>query len=536
MGRRAAAFWLLSLAALAAIAFAFRYSLSESIEPGQPQWVDRAQQFWQAASSGHWRSTFVAPHPGLPVLWLAGGAQSLTGAVGFESRAEASSKAVALVSVLVLVACVELVRRSLAVDRQLGTAISAFVAGLSLAADPVLVLTSGLVGLDGLFALLFVGSFLLLALHWRNHSPASLAAAALLGGLATATKGAGLILLLAPPLARLRPLGSATPPSWPRTLFAVVAFAAAAALVVALLLPAAWVEPGQVAYKLLFGGAHGGESLTTVLVRPRDNFLFGSSVEQSGPLFYLVQLVFRATPLVLLGAVGGLCFRSYRDSLLVRQLAAFALLVLVLFSLARQKEWRYMLPLLLLVDLLGALGFVAAGRWLAENRQRAALAGIPVLLFALQAIWVWSARPYYELCTNPLLGGPTVAVRAIHLGWTGGYRETTDFLRGEARRLGRPVSWSGGAFKWKLYDPRRSQGAELQWLGRDPKHADADCHVFFIDDSTFGPDNTDQLWSELGVESAAVVRRGLTLSRIRCRPERGFRAAGPEPGDARGST
>jgi len=511
------------LAVVAGLALAPRFLVSRDIEPGQPQWIERARKFQAAVARGDWAATFMAPHPGLTVLWIAGYAELFAQSPTRVARGEAASRGVGVATTVVLVAALLVLERLLRRSGHPAPRAAALTTGLILALDPILILTSGLIGLDGLLAMLMLLSALLLVLHGFTRSRSSLAGALVSGGLAAATKVAGLILILAPPLTRIGPAGESGRPSWRRVLALAVAWAAAAVLVVALLLPLAWVRPNRAADLLLLGGSHHRESLATVVAKPRAVYMLGDSSVQNGPQYYLVNLAFRSTPLAVAGLLLGLAFSRYRSDRVVRQLAAILLLVLIVITIARQKEWRYMVPLVPLLDVLGALGLVEAARRLASAARRPLLVGLlPAALALGQGVWTASAHPFYELRLNPLFGGAHVGSHAIKLGWTGGYRQTIAFLKGESKRLHRPVTWSGGAVKWTYFQPNRKASGPVRWIGRSPANDDADCHVYDSLTDVAGLSRADKRWLHRGVVSYRLAPLGIEVVRIRCLESRGF--------------
>jgi len=517
-GERRSTFWVVALMIVGALALAPRYNLSREIEIGQPQWVSRSARFWRHFQHGDWNRTFVAPHPALPVLWMAGAAQAGSGTSRLVERSVPASRCVAAASVLVLLAACIVLRRALRAGGHPSPTGAALLAGLLLSFDPVLILTTGLVGLDGFFSLLVLLTTLLLILHERTRSRASWIGSLVAGGLATATKGAGLALLFAPFCSRLAPAGPRGRRSWKQNLGLALGLVGAAALAIFILLPEAWVHPVSIYSKLLTGANAGSESLRTVLVRPRSNFLFGEIRSVHGPSLYLVNFVFRVTPLVLLGLLLGPLVKSFRSDPLQRQLAGVAIVFLALISLAQQKEWRYMIPLLAFADVLAALAWIEILRALARRlprlpRLEPAVAVAPLVL--LQALWVWSAHPFYELRLDPLVGGPQAAVSRIQLGWTGGYFEALAELKRQAAHLGRPLRWTGGSHKWATYQPVKTGRGPLIWLGEKSKHGAEDCRVQ-LSLSDIARDSEPDDWDRRGVLVKRIVHGGLEIARIRC--------------------
>ena len=194
--------------------------------------------------------------------------------------------------------------------------------------------------------------------------------------------------------------------------------------------PSLWVQPAASLDLVVRQGVllHAGG--------PRDQPVFYRgmlAVQDPGPRFYLDILLFRTTfltlPFALLGLVWGrLSSRSAEASgrglsgrqteksapreewLSLLLLAGFALFYLAQMSLGRWKDGRYMLPVLLVLDVLAASGLL----WWADRVQRLMrlsaflLAG---LLLAAQAAVVLPHHPYYGTHYNALLGGPRTALR-----------------------------------------------------------------------------------------------------------------------------
>jgi hypothetical protein len=208
-------------------------------------------------------------------------------------------------------------------------------------------------------------------------------------------------------------------------------------------------------------------------------FILGETTRHPGLLYYPLNLVFRMTPLALVG-LGLVIVRGRRRAgALARFLAMFAVVLLVALSAIEKKSWRYVSLVLPAVDVLAALGLVAAaGALAARIRPVAAAIGLAALL-AAQGVWVASRAPYYGLAINPLLGGSRVAVHAVRLSTSEGLRPAVEFLASEAERLGRPITWSGG-----YTGPDGSAGEKfapetVTWIGRDPTPR-ADYHVLCL--------------------------------------------------------
>jgi 4-amino-4-deoxy-L-arabinose transferase-like glycosyltransferase len=449
-------------------------------------------------------------------MWAAGAAQWLSGADSQADRAIASSKGVALWNSFVLLAAVWILYRLLRRDGE-ESPWAAITVGLLLALDPFLLYLTGLVGTDGVLVCLTLVSFFALCDLERTGSRRSLLIAAVVGGAAGATKAPALLLIPLPLVLWLAgPREGRT--RWSQRLARSGAMVLGAVGVTSLLLPAVLVDPVGIAEELYRGGG-ATESLSRILVTSHKEFLFGESTARPGALFYPVNLLLRTTPLALIGALGGLASRRYRRSRLVREAAIFFVLSLSVLILVNKTSWRYMATLAALLDVLGGLGLVIIFRDLAERLQRPRIAALALALIVLQGIWVLSAAPTYLLRFNPLAGGTRAAVAAIPVGWGEGMFEVQRLMEAKAKRLGRTLTWSGGYGT----RPEFRKGLEfesdwLRWVGRNPGHTRADCHVFYMNTlQRWRTKPTDRAWRRLGGELATVEILGVELAKIHCR-------------------
>ncbi|MBA2447250.1 MAG: hypothetical protein H0V51_04415 [Chloroflexi bacterium] len=175
-----------------------------------------------------------------------------------------------------------------------------------------------------------------------------------------------------------------------------------------------------------------------------ENFFMGQPVGDPGPLYYLVALAFRLTPVTMLGLVllvAGLVPLGRRlPSEWAPRLAllvAYCVLFVAMMALAPKKFDRYLLPIFPVVEVLAAVGF-----WLALRRLPRGLGGrvLPIALLVLGLVQIAPAAlvfPYYLAYYNPLLGGGPAARRSIVVGWGEGLDIVTAYLNSkpDAERL-----------------------------------------------------------------------------------------------------
>ena len=229
-----------------------------------------------------------------------------------------------------------------------------------------------------------------------------------------------------------------------------------AALVVALLWPALWVDPAGAFRNYL-------EEIVSNGGRPNGDgqFFFGRAVADPGPLFYPIANLFRMTPVTMLGLLAyfgftiydlGVWWRSpienrtsnieHQNVLLV--LGAFVLFWTLVMTLGpedstatccrpgqRSRCWPRQ-------DWWGWLACCAGHRPPTARIWFSVLGRVPSGWFsALGAALVVTAllftdfwyHPYYLSYYNPLLGGGVAAQRALLIGWGEGMDQAGAYLR-----------------------------------------------------------------------------------------------------------
>jgi hypothetical protein len=208
----------------------------------------------------------------------------------------------------------------------------------------------------------------------------------------------------------------------------------------ALCWPALWVEPIR-SVRAIVGGAIGYAD------RGHEAPLFfnGSIVEgDPGALFYPITYLWRTTPVVLIGLVlAAVSFAvprpepaetSHRRATAL--LALSAGLFILFMSLGAKKFDRYLLPVYAPLDLVAAIGWLAAAHWLKRSLYGVARAAAPALIgvaVAGQAGSAYVAFPYYFSYYNPLLGGTTKAPEVMMIGWGEGLDQAARYLNAMPR-------------------------------------------------------------------------------------------------------
>ena len=397
------------------------------------QWYFRSAKFFQAVMEGNWAGTLFSEHPGVTVMWLSGaalwgwyGLQSLLGLnpptpLETEGYAFAGRVAVGILP-LALIVALGIIWGWYLLRRLFGRRV-AWVAALLWALDPFYLANSKLLHLDALLSTLMILSALWILIYLREHRLRQLVTSAVLAGLALLTKTSALFLVPFLLLCLLTDLLRHSPFSirncslfiaslFIASLFIASLFIASLFIVCFVLWPSLWVQPAASLDMVIRQGVllHAGS--------PRDQPLLyrgALAVQNPGPRFYLDVLLFRTTfltlPFSLLGLVSAWA-RRQEERLSILLLGGFALFYFAQMSLGGWKDGRYMLPVLLALDVLAAAGLL----WWADRVHRLTRLSAPLLvglLLMMQAAVVLPHHPYYGTHYNALLGGPRAALRVF---------------------------------------------------------------------------------------------------------------------------
>lgn len=436
--RRRSYGWLIALAlGLGALAprllgLADFYTIDEAYH-----WPLRVRLFSRALAEGNWAGTNLTGHPGVTTMWLGtlGRLIARWMGVGEPTYGDGATYLAFLRMPLVVVNSLAVVLGYLVLRRVLRPN-TALLAGALWALSPFMIAHSRLLHVDALVTSFMTLSVLLMV--WAAHDTPSasvarrstwaLAASGVCGGLALLTKGPALVLL---PVVGLLLLGLSPSGTFvqrlrwttPRYLI----WLACAAVMFVLGWPAMWVTPTQAI----------GSMITEVIInggQPHEsgNYFMGQRVADPGWLFYPATILWRSTPVTLLGLLllplALWNTADQRRPLLA--LSSFALLFTIAISLGAKKFDRYLLPIWPTLEILGAAGLMALLdlRSVPAHLRRAVtvsvflLASVPTM-----ALDAWY-HPYYLAYFNPLLGGGAAAQQNMLVGWGEGMEEIGAWL------------------------------------------------------------------------------------------------------------
>ncbi|MDH4135830.1 MAG: glycosyltransferase family 39 protein, partial [Anaerolineae bacterium] len=482
------------------------FGLDVFITPDEYLWIERSGEFLAALLKADWAATFQVGHPGLTTRWTgvlgilatylprlqtASGQWLIDGQPFQDLLADMSAH---LPEVLAATRYPTVILTSMGVVglyfllRSLFGQRAALLSAVILALDPFYLALSRVIHHDALSTTFMALSLLSFMVHLRGYRPfLYLVLSGLMVGLAFLSKSPSLFLV---PFTALLSVGaywaqkgSLWPLDWRRVAELGrdwVIWGFIAALVFAFLWPAMWVQPLET-----IQGVIDKASGYAASPHERGNFFLGKVGLDPGPLFYPVALLFRLTPLTLLGLGGsvllllGLSSEAYRNLRripnppradlrrwhVVQQrpelvegmssLWAFILLYVLFMTTGAKKFDRYLLPIFPVIDILAALGLLALGgviwEWACPEpfdfaqdkpcrrvkgrfdlvsriaRFRISALGLGLVLL-LQAGFALPHYPYYLTYYNPLLGGIRQAAETLLVGWGEGYEQAVRYL------------------------------------------------------------------------------------------------------------
>jgi 4-amino-4-deoxy-L-arabinose transferase-like glycosyltransferase len=178
--------------------------------------------------------------------------------------------------------------------------------------------------------------------------------------------------------------------------------------------------------------------------------------------YYPLSFLWRTTPIVLLGLFLGVCsifLKSARQNFWKEKgfsALAFlcaALLIVFFFTLSAKKADRYILPAMVYLDVVAALGyfaFISYFPWKIKSPKKIGVILIMLVVVILQIGMVVQAYPYFHSYYNPMLGGLEKAQQVMQVGWGEGLNEAAEYLNQvpmKTRYL-RVITWYSAAFDY----------------------------------------------------------------------------------------
>jgi hypothetical protein len=471
------------------------WNLSAFMTPDGRRWLDRSVDFLIGLMKGDWALTYSAGNPAMILTkwlgligilvryglhrlgWRAWHDQVLAASTSLEMFLQAikaqpdnpldvlpyTRLPIALASALSILAVYYLARR-------LWGSRVALLAGLLLALEPFYIAHSRLLHTDALTTDFMGLTILTLMVGLETGLPLRWAAiSGYMAGLALLCKPTAFFLLPFVCLSGVTEIvycwRSNGTFKWDRVrpwLSFLALWGAVAGLTYFALWPALWSDPVGTTWQALARSAEKAAA-------GHDQFFLGRPTSDPGPLFYPVVLLYRSTPLLLLGLALVLWSQPWKGGERRRVwawLGSYVILFTLFLSLSPKKVSRYLLPTFPVLAVFAGVGLEWFWRQLSRRR-----AGSWLLMLGVAAIVQGACslpqHPYYLTYYNPLFGGAWLAPKVLLVGWGEGLDQAGYYLN-----TMRGVSQlEVASFYRREFDPY-FEGEEVKWSDEHVKDHD----------------------------------------------------------------
>ncbi len=467
------------------------FRLDEFATTDEQLWLTRSANFYYALTHGDFAHTYQRQHPGVMAMW-AGTAGFLLrypeyrgtglGQIGyFVLEKYLSDKPVSPMDILaggrlfiVLGNTFALAVAYLYARRLIGF-IPAVLGFLLIAFDPFHIALTRVLHLDGTLSSLMLTALLAFLSYLRGWRLLDLLVAGLCSGLSWLTKSPGLFLLPIFGLLVLyelwRKWSARADRDWLRLVWRYtwpsITVGVLGALVFFTLWPAMWINPRTSVRKVFsMANRYAGEGHSSPV-------FFNGRIFEDGKIgadvfyFYPLTILWRSTPVILVGLALLLVALIVRRNYLKRAETGFTLLGMSIFvvifllvmNLGGKKFDRYAIPVYPMLDIMAAIGWVGLASWLVERgSQLVSRYVVPAILLgvvAVQMLVTLPTFPYYFSYYNPLMGGAKKAPEVMLIGWGEGLEKAAQYLQAKPNADQLIVaSWYGqGSFSY-FFDGR----------------------------------------------------------------------------------
>jgi 4-amino-4-deoxy-L-arabinose transferase-like glycosyltransferase len=413
--------------------------LGKVIVADEQLWIYRTMRFTKALLSLDLAGTYQSGHPGVMTMWIAapfiGIKHLIDGSTGLGDLLLAAQLPIALFTSVSIVVIFYLLK-------ELYGAQTALVASILLATDPFLIGFSRIIHLDATLATFMTLAVFAILVYLRQPLKRRyLFLSSACTGFAVLAKVPGVFLypfvglvLCIDLLFHVKNPDMSLMNGVRRYGRIYIIWMVSSVAVIFVCWPALWLDPGLL--PSLFTRAPGA------VAHEHGQFFLGEPVDDPGPAFYPVVVLFRATPLVLGFAIIGIlgaakAASNYRLRGRGEWASTFILLLYifmfsVLITLAAKKMDRYALPVFPMLNVLAAVGVVylvkAASAAMPKLHLRHVFPATVVLLLCLQLFTMVRLHPYYSSYYNHLVAGPEKAKEILQIGRGEGLDQVGEYL------------------------------------------------------------------------------------------------------------
>ena len=461
-------------------------------------WLKRSLFFSRALYERNFEQTFQSGHPGVTRMWLSGGVMSVY--MIFSLWKDKKFKNVVRISklgyfkifkyfpnLIYLAKLSGVVVISLSIPliffllKEMVSQEISILASILIALDPFYVAHSRLIHVDALMANFMIISLLSLLVFMKNTQKKYFVLSAIAEGLALLTKSPAIFLIPFVIMILFLFLGcfdndlvKGGSRFFKGCSVLFICYIILVASTFFIFFPAMWVSPFETLNKSIFLTiksvsleTFGGINKSQIL----GNFFMGRIVADPGWLFYPIAILFRLTPITLIGSL--LCviflilgYVSREVKVYVNILILFILFFIIQMSLSAKKFDRYILPVFLVFDILAGIGIIilkdiVVGKLFIKKRvdifadknlMSYSFTKIVNLFLMLSIIFMYSVslftlHPNYLAYYNQLIGGGKEASKILFVGIGEGLREAADYLNVKPNAKDITVaSWNGSEF------------------------------------------------------------------------------------------
>jgi hypothetical protein len=459
-------------------------NLGRFVTPDEPAWLSRSANFYYALVKRDWGGTFQREHPGVTTMW----AGAFTFFWQYRSFAwQASDKVLAnwmelepflrehnqdplklleyARTLMVLANTLVLLVAFLFAARLIGFLPAVLGFGL-VAFDPFHIGLTRLLHLDGLLSSLMLCSVLGLMSYFRSgRHRIALVISGVAAGLGWLTKSPAFFLLaFSGLLALVELLGLWRNQDKPRSrdvyqhAWPLLVWTGLGLCVFIIFWPATWTNfLGSLSDVI-------GKGFGYAVTGHDSGIFFNGRIYDGDPgwLFYPLTLLWRTTPIVLLGLgltviafvahLGSFDHQNFRYSAAI--LTVYAVLFTLMMSFGAKKFDRYILPSYIALDIVAGMGWFALAEqfWTSagSSRVRVIAPGLIAVAFGSHLLPAIQTFPYYLSYYNPLMGGSAKAPQVLMIGWGEGLDQAARYLNTKPSAEGLRVMshYSYGCFSY----------------------------------------------------------------------------------------
>jgi len=450
----------------------------------EPLWLYRSANFLNALKEKDWQNTYQIYHPGVSTMW-AGAAgllfshpevfQAQKGQLNYRQFEELlAALKVTPLKVLAFdrlftgfVTAITLLLAFFYAYDLIGL-LPALLGFFLIAFDPFHLALTRILHPDGFFSNFMILAVLSFIHYWKVKRLSSLVISGVFSGLSWITKSPGLFLFpfmgLLLLILNYVEVKKQRKQSWKDTCIQTVKlfclWGGTAWLISVLLWPALLTDPLRVIKLILSKGFQAAQE------GHEQALFFNGVIYTTGQMgfkvweFYPLSFLWRTTPVIILGLMFNIIF-TYQPKYILKErqfsfistgLWLFGLGFLFFMHLGDKKFDRYILPVFLAADLLAAIGFVQVATALFHKRplKQSIIALLLIPVIGLQAYSSLSIFPYMVSYYNPLLGGPSKAVKIMDVGEGEGLELAAMYLnqKANARELNVFAWYATGCFSY----------------------------------------------------------------------------------------